>query len=88
MSDFAITFARSARKYLAKLPSQMADKILDEIEKLVSNPRPAGCKRLKGFKHLWRIRSGDYRVIYSINEGTRVVDISIVRHRKDVYRIL
>jgi mRNA interferase RelE/StbE len=54
---------------------------------LAENPRPAGVKKLKGNNEdLYRIRSGDYRVVYSIEDEIRVVDIRKIGHRKDIYR--
>ncbi len=64
----------------------MARRIIWRIEALASNPRPPGCVKLRGADDLWRIRVGDYRVIYSIDDGARIVDISAVRHRSDAYR--
>ena len=56
------------------------------IDNLSIEPRPSGCKKLKGsLERLWRIRIGDYRVIYSIEDKIEVLDIRRVRHRKDVY---
>ncbi|MEI6535320.1 MAG: type II toxin-antitoxin system RelE/ParE family toxin [Verrucomicrobiaceae bacterium] len=86
MPDYTITFARSARKELEKLPPPIAERIFVRIEALATNPRPAGSLKLKGEDHLWRIRVGDYRVIYGIRDREWIVDVSIVRHRKDVYR--
>ena len=88
MADYAITFARSARKELEDLPANIAGRILGRIEVLAGNPRPAGVIKLHGSKHLWRLRVGDYRVVYSINDYSRTVDVAVVRHRRDVYRNL
>ena len=70
MAIYAITFARSARK---------------ELERL-GDPRPTGCRKLEGAEDLWRIRIGDYRIIYSVDDSRHVVDISAIRHRSDAYR--
>ena len=86
MPNYSITFARSARKELEKLPSQAASRILERIENLASTPRPVGSVKLKGEVNLWRIRVGDYRVVYEIDDLKRSVDVSVIRHRKDVYR--
>jgi mRNA interferase RelE/StbE len=56
------------------------------IEQLASNQRPSGARKLEGEQHLWRIRVGDYRVVYSIDDGQRVVDVVRVRHRREAYR--
>jgi mRNA interferase RelE/StbE len=63
MADYSLTFARSARKELEKLPSSTAGRIIQRIESLMRVPRPPGSIKLKGNKNLWRIRVGDYRVI-------------------------
>ncbi len=86
MPQYAIVFARSARKALQALPPTVAERILEKVELLTSNPRPAGCKKLRGHSNLWRLRVGEYRVIYSIDDNNLVVDISIVRHRSEAYR--
>jgi len=85
MSDYAITFARSARKELEKLDEKVVNRIFPDIEALSTDPRPSGCRKLTGEKNLWRIRAGVYRVVYSIDDNEKVVDIIAVRHRKDVY---
>ena len=86
MADYSISFARSARKELERLPNDIADRILAKIELLAGNPRPAGVIKLHGQKNLWRLRVGDYRVVYAIDDFSRTIDVSIIRHRRDVYR--
>ncbi len=88
MADYSITFARSARKELEKSPSSAAQRILERIEALMKAARPSSAVKLQGNKNLWRIRIGDYRVIYSIDDSARVIDISAVRNRRDAYRDL
>ena len=56
------------------------------IQALATNPRPPGCRKLEGSKHDWRIRVGDYRVVYEIADQIRVVRVNRVRHRREVYR--
>ncbi len=85
MADYAIVFARSARKELEALDAKHLERIFRRIEALAEEPRPSGCKKLAGSKLLWRIRVGDYRVIYAIYDDTHLVDVVAVRHRKDVY---
>ena len=84
--SYVVVFARSARKELESLDHIIALRILRKIEDLPLNPRPVGCKKLAGQNSLWRIRIGDYRVVYSIDDGRRLVDISIIRHRSKVYK--
>ena len=86
MNEYQVLFARSAMKELEALPSKLAIKILESIESLAFDPRPRGCKKLEGSENLWRIRKGDYSVLYSIEDESRVVDIIAIRHRRDAYR--
>lgn len=86
MADYVITFARSARKELEALPSKISQRIFGKITLLAAAPRPPGVKKLHGEDNLWRIRVGDYRIIYEINDASRVVDIAVIRHRSEVYR--
>jgi mRNA interferase RelE/StbE len=86
MPGYKVTFARSARKELQTLPIDVAERVLEKIETLALNARPAGSKKLSGAKDLWRLRVGDYRVVYKIDDNSRIIDIAIIRHRKAVYR--
>lgn len=86
MPTYEIVFARSARRELQDLPHIIAERILAKIDLLASNPRPSGCKKLRGHSNLWRIRVGDYRIVYSVNDNNQVVDVSIIRHRNEAYR--
>lgn len=86
MVAYDITFARSARKDLERLSRSLRERVFHRIELLATNPRPSGCKRLAGADDLWRIRIGDFRVIYSVDDAGRIVDISAVRHRAEAYR--
>jgi mRNA interferase RelE/StbE len=64
----------------------VALRIISRLELLAEIPRPAGCTKLEGARDLWRIRVGDYRVIYRADDSAMTVDVRIVRHRRDVYR--
>jgi mRNA interferase RelE/StbE len=86
VSKYAITFARSARKELESLDEKIINRLFPKIENLSVNPRPAGCRKLTGNKYLWRIRVGNYRIVYSINDDKNLVDIFAVRDRKDAYK--
>jgi mRNA interferase RelE/StbE len=83
---YSITFARSARKQLETLDATDVNRIFPKIEALSKNPRPAGCRKLAGSRLLWRIRVGDYRVVYAIYDDRGIVDVIAVRHRKEVYK--
>lgn len=86
MADYSISFARSARKELEQLSGDVAGRILDKIEVLAGNPRPPGIVKLHGERNLWRLRVGDYRVVYAIDDRSKRINISIIRHRREVYR--
>jgi mRNA interferase RelE/StbE len=88
MADYSIILARSARKELEKLPPLVAHRIIEDIEALAQKARPPRAIKLHGNKDLWRLRVGDYRVIYRIDDPAHVIDIAAVRHRRDVYRDL
>ncbi len=85
MARFKISIARSARKELESLPRYVVEKVVIEIEHLAENPFPKGSKKLKGDKNRWRIRVGDYRIIYSILFKELIIDIIRIRHRKEAY---
>ena len=87
MSDYQISIKSSAYKELAKLPKPEAKKVSAAIDRLAKEPRPDGVKKLKGVEeYLYRIRVGDYRIIYSVEDKIRVIDILKIGHRKDIYR--
>lgn len=68
------------------LPPVMAGRILGKIEMRARFPRPANSLKLQGHWNLWRMRVGDYRVVYAIDDVARVVDVAVIRRRRDVYR--
>ena len=86
MADYSVVFARSARKEFEKLDEPHCSRVLSRIRGLSQNPRPEGCRKLLGAADLWRIRIGEYRVIYRIEEGRKEVDVIVVRHRSTAYR--
>jgi mRNA interferase RelE/StbE len=86
MAEYTIIFARSARKELEALDAPIVNRIFPKIERLGEEPRPAGCLKLAGEEDLWRIRIGDYRVVYTINDKQKLVDIIAVRHRREAYQ--
>jgi mRNA interferase RelE/StbE len=86
VTEYQVLFARSARKELESLPAATGDRIVVRLERLAAEPRPVGARKLRGAADLWRVRVGDYRVVYAIQDAQRIVDVRVVRHRKDVYR--
>jgi mRNA interferase RelE/StbE len=85
MPEYRVTFAKSARKELESLKAPDVRRIYSRITSLTADPRPPGCLKLKGPQDLWRTRCGVYRVIYSVDDQNRVVDVVRVRHRKEAY---
>jgi mRNA interferase RelE/StbE len=86
VAEYRVVFTRSARRELEGLDATVARRIISVIESLTAEPRPHGCVKLQGAADLWRIRVGDYRVVYLIDDGAQLIDIRVVRHRRDVYR--
>ncbi len=85
MTPYLVTFAASARKELTGLPPDVIERLLPKIREPAGNPRPAGCKKLHGYKNRWRIRAGNYRVVYAIDDTGKSVDNTRIAHRKEVY---
>lgn len=83
---YAIRFKKSAAKELRGLDLDLQLRISEAIDCLSLEPRPEGVVKLKGSDNFYRIRIGDYRVVYTINDEDRIVRIMRVRHRRDVYR--
>ena len=71
---------------MENLPSATADRIVARSERLAAEPRPVGARKLRGAADLWRVRVGNYRIVYAINDTEQIVDVRVVRHRKDAYR--
>ena len=83
---YQILIKKSAAKEMELLPFKITSAVTSAILGLANNPRPAGCKKLKGkSSYFWRIRIGNYRVVYSIDDVVRIIDIQKVGHRKDIY---
>jgi mRNA interferase RelE/StbE len=83
---FEVFIEKAAEKDLRRLASALRKRAEKAILGLARNPRPVGAKKLSGSKADWRIRVGDYRVLYEIADAIRVVRVFRVRHRGDVYR--
>ncbi|MFI5200780.1 MAG: type II toxin-antitoxin system RelE/ParE family toxin [Candidatus Kapaibacterium sp.] len=88
MAEYSITFSRAARKELESLPAMIVERIFKKIEALAALPRPQGVIQLEGEENLYRIRVGDYRVIYTISDKSKTIDIIHIRHRSEAYRSL
>ena len=86
MASFNLQWRTSTKKDLRKIPRDMVPRILAEVEKLTDEPLPHGSEKLTGSERTYRIRVGDYRVVYELLRDAKIVEIQRVRHRKDVYR--
>ena len=86
MIVYRILLERAVEKDLTRLSSEIHGRVISAIRGLATIPRPPGCRKLAGSKNDWRIRVGDYRVIYEIADEIRVVRVNRVRHRREVYR--
>jgi mRNA interferase RelE/StbE len=86
MASYKLEIKAAARKDLARLQPSTATRIAEAIEGLADEPYPVGFRKLKGFEYRYRIRVGDYRVIYEIRNSILTVIIIRIGHRKDIYR--
>ena len=86
MDSYKVEFTKSAKKALDRIPNTVRNQLTVKIYSLKDNPRPDGCKKLKGEEDLYRIRVGDYRVVYLIQDGKLIVVVVKVGQRRDVYR--
>jgi len=84
---YKLILKRSAAKNVDQIDRRAdRERIVRRIQALVENPRPSGCEKLEGFELTYRIRQGDYRIVYDINDDAATIVVLRVRHRKDVYR--
>lgn len=86
MASYQIEWKNSAYKELQKLPRPIITKVVAVVADLSNDPYPSGVKKLIGSERSYRIRVGDYRIVYEIIENKLIIEIVRVRHRKDVYR--
>lgn len=85
MSNYSIEITTSAQRQFKKLPRNFQDRILPKLFNFENNPRPSGFKKLAD-SYFYRIRIGNYRAIYSIDDRKKIVKILDIAHRRDVYR--
>jgi mRNA interferase RelE/StbE len=85
VDNYSVEVKPAARKELEALPDKMLARVVRKLESLANNPRPAGCKKLKGYKDQWRVRVGDWRVVYIIDDVARLVSVTRIAHRREVY---
>ncbi|MBA2692042.1 MAG: type II toxin-antitoxin system RelE/ParE family toxin [Rubrobacter sp.] len=82
---YEIVFKQKGRRAVARLPESVHGRVMRAIDSLAENPRPTGCRRLRGRKD-WRVRVGDYRIIYGIDDDRRIVEILSAAHRREIHR--
>jgi mRNA interferase RelE/StbE len=85
-ADYSIEIETSAAKALAHIAQPFQTRIATAIAALAINPRPHGCTKLSGRKDAFRIRIGNYRVVYTVNDLVRIVRVEKIAHRREVYR--
>lgn len=83
--SYRVEFTSTAARQVRKLPRPARDRILDAIEDLGEDPRPHGAKKLVGERTAWRIRIGDYRVLYDVVDSELTVSVVRAAHRREVY---
>ena len=88
MAFYKIEWKHSAEKELRKLGKTTIQRIIKVVENLSSNPYPVGSRKLQSSEHLYRIRVGDYRVVYSVENNILLIEVIRVGHRKDIYKKL
>ena len=83
---YRIEVTNAARRAMAKLPADVLKRIDAKILSLADNPRPQGVEKLTSTEKIYRVRVGDYRIVYYIDDGVLVVTVVKVAHRREVYR--
>ena len=83
---YEILLERNAERDLKKLSKDMFDRVVLGIKSLAQNPKPHGVRKIVGSKNDWRMRIGEYRVIYEIDEDVKAVKVMRIRHRREAYR--
>ncbi|RLD21723.1 MAG: type II toxin-antitoxin system RelE/ParE family toxin [Bacteroidetes bacterium] len=84
--SYKVEFTLKAIKDLRSIPRGYQGRILDKAESLSDNPYPRGCLKLKGLQEeFWRIRVGDYRIIYQVDDAVEIIDIRRIGHRQGIY---
>ena len=83
---YTLLIERHAEKGFKKIPKNISNKLIIKIKSLKDNPKPSGCRKITGSENDYRVRIGDYRVIYEIDEKNKQIIILAVGHRKDIYR--
>ncbi|MHB1563488.1 MAG: type II toxin-antitoxin system RelE family toxin [Leptospirillum sp.] len=81
-----VLIEKKAEKGLRKLPREVKETVYSLLNKIASASFPSGSRKIVGTDNLWRIRIGDYRILYEVDETSEIIRIERIGHRKDVYR--
>jgi mRNA interferase RelE/StbE len=84
--SYSIVISKSVQKQINDLPSQIRNRVVEKIQSLAQEPRPSDIVKLKGSGKEYRIRIGDYRVRYEIDDSSQIIRLLQCKHRRDVYR--
>lgn len=84
-ASYSVVLKRSAERELRKIPKQDLRRIVTRIQDLAQEPRPSGCEKLSG-QERYRLRRGDYRIVYAVDDEARAVEVVKIGHRREVYR--
>jgi len=84
---YRVELRRRSQRALDRLPKYDFEAVVQAIEELARTPRPRGVEKIKD-SDLWRVRQGDYRVVYAINDDQRLVTVVRIGHRREIYRTL
>ncbi len=86
MTSYSVAFKPSVEKDLHRLPAAVRRRVLARVEELTFNPFPRQVIKLTGAERLYRVRAGDYRIVFEVDTATRTILVHHVRHRRDAYR--
>jgi mRNA interferase RelE/StbE len=84
--SYQVEITPFAQRQIKKLSPDIQSQIIEKLEALAEEPRPAGVKKLQGEDNLYRVRSGDYRIIYEIQDDILLILVAKVGHRRDIYK--
>ena len=88
MATYSLCYKPSVEKDLQSIPRPIVGRIIERVERLPSNPFPPQSAKLQGAERLYRLRVGDYRIVYKVNTDAMHIIVQYVRHRREVYRRL
>ena len=86
MAEYRVEITRSVYRDLDRLASEAGRRVLTAIRELAPNPRPRQCRKLSGSDNSYRVRVGNYRVLYEVDDSEKMVTVFAVGHRRDIYR--